>query len=204
MTKNPRLGPQDMTQITLRRANRLQKAINDALSSLEFKADATVSVYDQDPMGTLDAANEKFDAAVAKAIKLTQILAAIRAETAAANAEVGIARLLAEKAAAERRIQILKGLSGRRGSLASRPSPDELQRRVQVTRERFEKAEFHEEATVTVPALTGSMIGDVADALVIDKRKIEKISERLLELNASTMIELPNEDLAWLEANQVI
>lgn len=200
-----------MAEITLRRASRMQKSINDMLSGMKLTNEMSVSIFEKDPKAVLDAAEKALINAIDQIERMTSILAAIRAATAAANAgdtadrkTDSIAALLAEKAVVERRLQILKGIGGRRGIMITRPDDDEVTRRLEISRQRYEKADFGDNGSVEFGVISDQTLAAISSKQMEAKRRLDAISEQLLEINATVMIEVDDSDLAWLKEIGVV
>lgn len=200
-----------MAEITLRRASRIQESINDMLNGMKLVNEVSVSIFEKDPKAVLDAAEAALVNAIDRIERMTSILAAIRAATAAANVgdadgrETGsIAALLAEKAVVERRLQVLKGIGGRRGTMGTRLADDDVTRRLEISRQRYEKADFSDDGSVEFGVISAQTLAMISSKQMDAKRRLDVISERLLELNAATVIEIDDRDLAWLQEIGVV
>ncbi len=84
-----------MAKITLNKASRLQDSLRRKLTTLPLKAETTLSIFGADPAAEIARRAGTLSADIDRADRLLTILADVRASVGQANAESGIAALLA-------------------------------------------------------------------------------------------------------------
>src|SRR5260221_87583 len=99
-----------MAMITLNKASRLQDSLRRKLTALPLKAETTLSIFSADPAAEIARRAGMLAADIDRADRLLTILADVRASVGQANAESGVAALLAEKSGVEERIKLFSAL----------------------------------------------------------------------------------------------
>src|SRR5260221_3356046 len=99
-----------MATITLSKAARLQESLRRKLATVRLGAETTLSIFMPDPAAETGRRARALSADIDRVDRLLTILAEIRAAVGTANAECGIAALLAEKAELEERIKLFSAL----------------------------------------------------------------------------------------------
>lgn len=191
--------------ISLRKANALQLAINDALKGLKLDATLTLSIYEPDAEVTVSGALAAWEKARDARANLFDALYEIRRKVGVANDAAGIDALLAEIARLEKDAQFLSGLAG----LTPRESREVLSGRIHrlKTREDSSGPRFGAQAlqeTVSVSIFEAEAIEGFKAELRQVKRRKQALQDELLELNARTTIHLTEEAVAVLRAEDLL
>jgi hypothetical protein len=198
-----------MTMITLTKAARLQENLRRKLATVRLSAEATIPIFIADPAAETGRRAGALTADLDRVDRLLTILAEIRAAVGTANAECGIAALLAEKAGLEERIKLFSTLLP--GTGKSRIfGPETVFRdantivaQVQAMRARYEAGEGSED-TLDTALLDETTAGALRDRVAAAQRQLEAIGDRLRELNGSARIAVADDFLDWLRGEQVI
>ena len=186
-------------QVSLRKANALQVAINEALKGLEFKTDVSINEF-QNPATEIDLAQEKFNRNFQRRWNLISALYNIRSQVSAANAANNIDQLLADLARLEKDIVFfsqyvkatvrtdLKILGGKLGKIANREG---------------ESYSFHS-SEVSTSIFEESDLENFRINLSTSKKKKQALQDQLLEVNVRTTIELATSTVEVLKAEDII
>jgi hypothetical protein len=186
-------------QVSLRKANALQVAINEALKGLEFKADVSINEF-QAPAKEIELAKQKFDRNVQRRWNLISALYDIRTKVASANATNNIDNLLADLARIEKDLVFfapfakanvqtdLKVIGGKLEKIANRDG---------------ESYSFHS-SEVSTSIFADSDLEVFRSNLSLAKKKKQKLQDELLELNVRTTIELTTATVEVLKAEDII
>jgi hypothetical protein len=186
-------------QITLRKANAIQIAINEALKGLEFSDTLDINEF-QDAEAEIDAAAGKFGKSLIRRGDLITALYEIRTAVSAANNSAGIDTLLASVAKLEKDItfystyaksQVRTDMAVVEGKLARLRNTDEGRRgwnRDNVSTTIFDQA----------------AIDNFRDIAATAKKQKQKLQDKLLELNVSTKIDLSDVTVSALEAENIL
>jgi hypothetical protein len=187
-------------KITLRKANALQNTIQDHTKTIEVTTSFSLNEF-QDPVKELACAREGVVANDARRKQLTKALYAIRAQVGRANAEAGVADLLAESAYIDKRLGQLKGLT--EGKVAEDAAV--VAGKLQKLRESDTKSRIYGYGdTVDTGVLTADQIeGCKAEMRDLKKQK-QSINDKVLELNVRTEIELDTDTVALLQTEQLV
>lgn len=173
-------------KINLRQAHAIQTQIRDEIRRLDLAPSVTLNEF-ENTKDQIETARSEFDNALVTHEKLTGILLDIRKKVARANADKGIADLLADAAALDTQIFLYKELAD------AKP-----QRPLEVLEGRLEKRRNAQE-----DSLYRSMSGDIFTGIFtqeeIDgyrrelanlKRAKQAVQEMILAANIDTEIEL--------------
>jgi hypothetical protein len=211
-----------MTSISLHRASRLLEAIQKALKVSEPKATVKFSVFAPALKAEILGKQSACQEALSVTERLLSIRAEIRAAVAKANAEVGISGLLAEKAKLDDLTRLLERMPGIGPEPEERPEDEyDYRRRPKATAPQLLDIETAlltaEAAKARYAATNGEAAQEVAigvvDAnqakamrrrLVEAKRELDTISDGLRSLNVAHRIEIADEILSWLTAQEVV
>lgn len=186
-------------QVSLRKANALQVAINEALKGLEFKSDVSINEF-QNPSKEIELAKEKFDRNVQRRWNLIAALYNIRTSVASANASNNIDNLLADLARLEKDIVFfsqyvkanvrtdLKVIGGKLEKIANREG---------------ESYGFHS-SEVSTSIFEESDLENFRINLSTSKKKKQALQDQLLEVNVRTTIELDAGTVEVLKAEDII
>jgi hypothetical protein len=186
-------------QVSLRKANALQVAINEALKGLEFKSDVSINEF-QNPAQEIELAKRKFDLNVQRRWNLISALYDIRTKVASANAANDIDNLLADLARLEKDLVFfapfakanvqtdLKVIGGKLEKIANREG---------------ESYSFHS-SEVSTSIFTETDLESFRSNLSVSKKKKQALQDQLLEVNVRTTIELAAGTVAVLNAEDII
>lgn len=186
-------------QVSLRKANALQVAINEALKGLEFKSDVSINEF-QNPAQEIELAQEKFNRNVQRRWNLISALYNIRSQVSAANAANNIDGLLADLARLEKDIVFfsqyvkasvrtdLKILGGKLEKIANRDG---------------ESYSFHS-SEVSTSIFEEGDLENFRINLSTSKKKKQALQDQLLEVNVRTTIELATSTVEVLKAEDII
>ena len=198
-----------MTMITLTKAARLQESLRRRLAAVRLSAETTLPIYMADPAAETRRRAGALSADIDRVDRLLTILAEIRAAVGTANAECGIAALLAEKAGLEERIKLFSALLPEAGkSRLYAPQPvfrdgETIADQVRAMRARYEAGEGSDDALETA-LLDETAAASLRDRVAAAQRRLEAIGDRLRELNGSARITVADEILDWLRGERVI
>ena len=186
-------------QVSLRKANALQVAINEALKGLEFKSDVSINEF-QNPSKEIELAKEKFDRNVQRRWNLISALYDIRTKVASANASNDIDNLLADLARLEKdlvffapfaKANVRTDLEVVRGKL------------VKIANREGESYAFHS-SEVSTSVFTETDLEYFRNNLSTSKKKKQALQDQLLEVNVRTTIELAAGTVEVLKAEDII
>ena len=184
-------------KITLRKANALQAAINDALKALDLKTDAVLNEF-EDVAPQIDAVRDRFWKQANTRKQLLMALYEIRAKVAAANASAGINDMLANVAYAEKQIGFNTSMANKGAQTALRVLNGQLKKNADATGE----ASYYGRRDVVTSIFTETELELFRDEAANYKREKQKLQDALLDLNVRTEIELTKANAEFLaEAN---
>jgi hypothetical protein len=194
-----------MVQVTLRKANSIQKVIRTEINSLTrvLAADEiSVTIFDKDVASTIKNARDNFNAAMIKRDRLTNILYEIRQLVCDANYKSGVTALINETArlgAVQENLQKLATIS------AAVPL-EQIVEDLEIQRQRFEKSpeSFRVRENMDVSLMTEDMLREIKEKNLAIARNRRRLDDEILNLNVSTMINISDESYKFLEENGVI
>jgi hypothetical protein len=198
-----------MVMITLTKASRLQENLRRKLATLRLSAETTIPIFIADPAAETGRRAGALTADLDRVDQLLTILAEIRAAVGTANAECGIAALLAEKAGLEERIKLFSALlpgAGKSRLYATQTvfrDGKTIADQVRAMRMRYEAGDGGDD-TVETALLDETAAAALRERLAAAQRRLEAIGDRLRELNGSVRITVADEILDWLRGEQVI
>jgi hypothetical protein len=185
-------------QVSLRKANALQIAINEVLKGLEFKSEIAINEF-QKPEATIEAASKNFFANVDRRGALLRSLYEIRKATATANAENGIDNHLADLALLEKDFAFFSG----QAKVKERLDADVINGKLVKIANRAEDS-YYAKAEVETSIFTAEDIKALNGRAVAAKKAKQKLQDELLELNVRTTITLSDETVATLTAEDIL
>jgi hypothetical protein len=185
-------------QISLRKANAFQVAINEALKGLEFKTDVSINEF-QKPEATIEAASATFFTNITRRSGLLQALYEIRKSTAAANAANSIDNRLADLALLEKEVTFYASHAKGQARLDSEVIHGKLVKIINRTEE-----SYYTKAEVETSVLTADDLKALSLLAVAAKKAKQKLQDELLELNIRTTITLSDEVVAILTAEDIL
>jgi len=177
-------------EISLRKANALQHAINEMLGTLDLSTEVSINEFEK-PSEKVTEAISRFETHLATRGKLIAVLYEIRKAVAHANATSGIDSLLADVAMLDKDMQ----LYGRLSKLEPAVANDVLVGKLGKIKGR-DKADVYGrfgDDTVTTNIFDKEKIEEFKAELARLKRAKTALQDSLLELNVSTTIVLDDE-----------
>lgn len=186
--------------ITLRKANALQNAIQDHIKSIDLSVTVALNEF-QDPAAAITAARGTLVKNDQRRADLTVALYAIRALVGQHNASAGVSALLSRAAYIDKRLGQLKGLT-------ESTATEEMA----VVKGKLDKLSAGDKGgrlygysdTVSVGVLTSEQLDQFkADASALKKEK-QAINDKVLELNIRTEITLIEDVVKILQSEQLI
>jgi hypothetical protein len=205
-----------MASVTLTKSSRIQEQIRAAVRDLPLTTRATVGIFALEPAAAIEREAARLREDVEVLARLLSILAQLRAATGRANAQHGVADLLAEKAAIDEEVSLLMKLI--RGQAASgdfdellggarqrftRRHAGALEAQVSAMRARYEHAE-RSQTTIEAPLLDDADAERLRERLLARRRRLEEIGDQLREINGRVRIEIDDDALAYLREREVI
>jgi hypothetical protein len=185
-------------QVSLRKANALQIAINEVLKGLEFKAEIAINEF-QKPEATIEAASKTFFANVDRRGALLRSLYEIRKATSAANAANDIDNRLADLALLEKDFAFFSG----QAKVKERLDAEVINGKLVKIANRAEDS-YYAKAEVETSIFTAEDIKTLNRLAVTAKKAKQKLQDELLELNVRTTINLSDETVATLTAEDIL
>jgi hypothetical protein len=185
-------------KITLRKANAVQAAINEAVTSLDLTTDVSVNEF-QKPLAVMASARDTFSANLHTRTNLLNALYGIRRDVARANATAGVNDTLTKVAHLEKEIGHMTRLSklkpqveisvirGKLGKIKARDSSASDSYRFGETDDLVKTSIFKR-----------NEIEDFRKQVVDMKKRKLLLQDALLELNVKTEIEIDTDSLPVL------
>ena len=193
-------------QINLRKAAALQSEITKAIAGVKVEGQLTVTEFTTDLTGAIDKARTSFVDAINRKSALNAALYEIRKMVAKANAEVGVNDVLNEVNLLEAKMAIL----GAAANAQPAKSFDEIHGRIQkiksaVQTESTRLSLYGERYNnVESPVLTQAQIDEYKDAVKNLKRIRQATQDKLLTLNVSNYITLPQDVVSLLQDEGIL
>ena len=185
-------------QISLRKANAIQVAINEVLKGLEFKTEIGINEF-QKPEEEIASAAKTFWDNVDRRGALLRSLYEIRKAVATANAANDIDNRLADLAALEKDFAFFSAHSKTKERLAA----EVIQGKLEKIANRTEDS-YYAKAEVETSAFTKEDIKALNSRAVAAKKAKQKLQDELLELNVRTTIELSQGTVETLSAEDIL
>ena len=186
-------------QISLRKANALQVAINESLKGLEFKSDVSINEF-QDPEKEIELAKQKFDRNVQRRWNLISALYDIRTKVASANATNNIDNLLADLARIEKDLVFFAPFAKANVQTDLKVIGGKLEK---ISNRDGESYSFHS-SEVSTSIFADSDLEVFRSNLSLAKKKKQALQDALLEANVRTTIELAAGTVEVLKAEDII
>lgn len=188
--------------ITLRKANALQNAINDTVKSI--KIDLTVELNEfQDVETALTKANNELMINDARRQKLTLALYNIRGLVGTANVQSGIDTNLAKSAFIDKRIAQLDQLANSQAITELDVIKGKLDK-IKNDKGDSQRRLYGYSDTVSTSVLVPKQIEQARAEVLNLKKQKQKLNDEILELNIKTEIPLTEEVVATLTAEGLI
>jgi len=203
-----------MAELTLHRAGRTLEAIRAAVGRIELDTTAKLSIFGE-PVEELGRKSQSLLSEIDRHEKLLAVQSRIRAAVGRTNAELGIADLLAEKAAHEEWIKLVAPVTpngsaktaitsyARRRAQEDVTDAASMEARAKAMRERYAASDADVGASIDVRLLDDAATAALSRRVAERRREVERLSDRLRELNARA-IHLDDGDLAYLKSEDVI
>ena len=188
--------------ISLRKANAIQTAINDAIRSIKITTRAEINEF-QDAKTEMVTANNTLFANDARRQKLLMALYNIRALVGSANVQSGIDTKLATAAFIDKRIGQLEELSG--SDVVSDITV--VEGKLEKIRNRKEDSRaslYGRDDTVTTGVISREQMDQITAEIKNLKKQKQKINDEVLELNIKTEVPLSEDVVATLTAEGLI
>lgn len=187
-------------KITLRKANALQTAIQDHIKTVEISTSLTLNEF-QVPQAELSIARNTLVANDKRRADLTMALYAIRGLVGKANAASGVSDHLAHAAYLDKRIGQLKGLSESTAVEAEAVLNGKLEK-LRNTESKNRLYGYGD--TVSTGVLTQEQIDSYKKIMSDLKKEKQALNDKVLELNIRTEIELVEDVVKILQAEQLV
>jgi uncharacterized protein YdcH (DUF465 family) len=187
-------------KITLRKANAVQLAVNEAVKALAFDTSVQLNEF-EDATAQIDAVHRTFQANRETRAKLMDALYEIRKAVAHANASAGIDDMLAEVAHMEKDIQFFNGFATKTARLSDAVIAGKMEK---IKGLKEESRLYGRYDTLDTGIFTKEEIEDFKRSVAELKRQKQKLQDTLLELNVRTEIELSAETAQALTAANVL
>lgn len=182
-------------KVSLRKANAIQLTINEEINSTPLETTVSIGRFDT-PQVVMTGAVSKLNDAYIKRIDLTKAIYAIRKLIASANQISGISDLLTDMAHIQATVKFSKPLSA-----VTQYAPDAAVLAAQhhdLTEEKApERGYGSRRDSISVALVEQKFAEQMKDQLIGLRKTQQTISDKILELNIKTEIEL-NEDTAML------
>jgi hypothetical protein len=191
------------TKITLRKANALQKAIQDLMNSVEVKTHINVNEF-QDPVEAVNTAARKLLDNDVRRSDLLMALFTIRTLTGTMNNNSGISMRLSHAAYLDKRIGQLQPLIGQDAEVSDLAvmagKLDKIRNRPADSR--VSLYGMHDEVSTGV--LNHDQIENIRNVISELKKQKQQVNDEVLELNIRTEFELTPEVEAVLLREKLI
>lgn len=187
--------------ITLRKANALQTAIQDHLKTISTPVSISINEF-QNPEVELTNARDALQKDDVRINALTKALYRVRAQVGRANADAGVSDLLADAAFLDKRLARLKLLT----ESDATDSMDVVKGKLdKIRNSKSDNSRIYGYSdTVTTGVLTADQIEGYKAELRILKKEKQSINDKVLELNVRTEITLDAGTVALLQAEQLV
>lgn len=190
-------------EVTLRKSNALQNAINDAMKSIKINFTLELNEF-QNVAAELQKANDTLMANDARRQKLLLALYNIRGLVGAANASSGIDLKLATAAFADKRIAQLEEFT-RQEEMTDIAVIDGKLNKIRNRKDDNVRSIYGRgEDSVTTSVLSQEQIDQAKNEIQNLKKQKQKLNDEILELNVQTKIPLSDEVVAALQAEGLI
>lgn len=186
--------------ITLRKANALQTAIQDHIKAIGIDVTVTLNEF-QASENEIIAARNTLVANDQRRADLTVAMYAIRALVGQYNASAGVSALLARAAYIDKRLGHLKGLTEATATESIGVITGKLDK---IRNDKSEYRGYGRTDTISVGVLTQEQINQFkVDAITLKKEK-QAINDKVLELNIRTEITLTDDVVKILQSEQLV
>jgi hypothetical protein len=188
--------------ISLRKANAIQNAIQDAIKSINVTLSVELNEF-QDVETELKKANDAAFLADARRQKLLLALYNIRGLVGTANANCGIDLKLATAVFADKRISQLQEFAEQKPFTDLTVIKGRLEK-IRNSKEESLRSIYGRENTVSTSVISQTQIDQAVDEIKNLKKQKQKLNDEILELNIKTEIPLSDEVVKTLQAEGLI
>ena len=185
-------------QVSLRKANAIQVAINDAIKNLEFNEVISINEF-QNAETEISLAALKFATNVTRQGKLLDALYSIRKAVSIANSTNEINSHLADIARYEKQITF----SNRYAKSKVTDDISVINGKLDRVRNRKEES-FYGSSDVNVSIFSQEVIDEFRTIAVTSKKLKQKLQDELLELNVRTQIDLSDQTVTTLTEENIL
>jgi hypothetical protein len=171
-------------KISLRKANALQILINEQINA-PIVGTATINKFDE-PLAVVTEAGDLLITSITQKFDLINVLYYIRKEVAKAGNDAGVAALLTEQALLSKKEAFLKQLASTTQFAPTKEAID-----AQLAEIKAPKTDRYSPTSFTVGLLKKEVVESFKKNLVTIRKEKQKINDKLLHLNVTTEIDLP-------------
>jgi hypothetical protein len=187
-------------KISLRKANMIQVAINEAIKGLEFNESISINEF-QDAEKEIDTAAANFATNLERRSNLLDALYSIRKNVAVANAQHGIDSRLADVAFFEKDITFYSGYA----KTAVRADAAVVSGKMEKLRSRQDDVSYFRGSNeLSTTIFEQGVIDNFRNIAATAKKQKQKVQDELLELNVRTQIDLSDETVATLTKENIL
>ena len=186
-------------KLTLRKANAVQAAINEAIKGLDLNTSVILNEF-EGVQEQIDTVRNRFWKDAETRNKLTMALYEIRASVARANASAGINDMLSNVAYLEKQISHNNMLAGKGVQTALRVLNGQVKKAADAKDEGY----GYSRRDVVTSIFTEEEVSEFRKNAADFKREKQRLQDILLELNVQTEIELRKETAEFLKAADVL
>lgn len=185
-------------KISLRKANALQAAINDAISALDLSTDVRINEF-ENPSEKIGNAVVRLEQNLSRRSELLDALYEVRNLVAAANNISGINTLLGDAARLDKDLSF----NSRLAKLEPALSIDVIGGKIAKIKTRTDDYYGREDMVMTTVLDSAKLDAFKAKAALLKKEKVA-IQDKLLELNVRTEIQIGANTVAILEKENIL
>lgn len=186
-------------KLTLRKANAVQAAINEAIKGLDLSTSVTLNEF-EDVQEQISNVRERFWKNAAIRNSLVTALYEIREKVSAANAASGIDSMLASVALFEKQIGHNNQLASKGAQTALRV----LKGQIQKVAEAKDEGYGYSRRDVVTSIFTEEEVEKFRNNALKFKREKQRLQDTLLEMNVRTEIELTQETVDVLAETGIL
>jgi len=188
--------------ISLRKANAVQNAINDAIKGIKMEFSVDINEF-QDISAELQKANNTLISNDSRRQKLLLALYNIRGLVGAANASAGIDLSLAKAAFIDKRIGQLEELAGQKEMTDLEVIKGKIEKIKNLKDEAGSRIYGYGD-TVNTTVVSKEQIAQAKAEILNLKKQKQKLNDEVLELNIKTEIPLSDDTVATLQAEGLL
>lgn len=186
-------------KLTLRKANAVQAAINEAIKGLDLDTTVTLNEFEE-VKDQIQTVRDRFFAAHDTRTDLMKVLYEIRAKVAQANASAGINDMLSSVAQAEKIIGFNTMLAGKGAQTSLRVLNGQVKKNAEAKDEGY----GYSRRDVSTSIFTDDEVEGFKRTAADYKRTKQRLQDELLERNVQTTIELTEASVAALKAADIV